>query len=101
MKISRNRSFWTKIGKVTAAQGPGKNQKFEFDPTGTSKDPTRGRDPKIGAKSAQERLTYTHSLFFGQKTVNPEKTTKSDHFSSFKILHSGPKMALKTSNIAI
>ena len=101
MKSVENRSFWTKIGKVTAAQWPWKNQKFEFDPTGTSKDPTRGRDPKIGAKSAQERLTYTHSLFFLEKQSKPAKMSKNDHFFVIFILHNGPKMALKTFKIAI
>ena len=101
MKISQNRSFWTNIRKVTAAQGPGENQKLPFDPTGTLKDPTRGRDPNIGAKSAQERLAYTHSLFFLEKQSKPAKMSKNDHFFVIFILHNGPKMALKTFKIAI
>ena len=48
------RSFWTKIRKVTAAQWPGENRKFQFDPNSTSNNPIRGRDLKIGAKYAQE-----------------------------------------------
>ena len=71
MQISENRPFWTKIRKVTAAQWSRQNRKFQFDPNNTSKDPIRGRDPKMGAKSAQERLTYTHSLCFVPKKTPP------------------------------
>ena len=42
-----------------------------MDPHIPSKDPMRGRDPKLVAKSAQERLTYTHFLFFGPKKTPP------------------------------
>jgi hypothetical protein len=95
VKISENRPFWTKIRKVTAAQWSRENRKFQFDPNSTSKDPIRGRDPKMGAKSAQERLTYTHSLFFGQKTVKPEKMSKNDHFFEFENFAQWPQNGAK------
>ena len=51
-KISEKRPFSTKIGKVTAAQGPRKMRKSHFDPLTCSGAPICMSDPKLVTQTA-------------------------------------------------